>query len=97
MRAAPRRAEEVCAQPQNEAQQQGKSRHIDDVVARIKSNIQYLKAWTAAIAKGRQTNDKSTRVSVDEVFKNIILRTEDASQGLRHRLAMSMKITHKSK
>ena len=70
---------------------------LDDVVTRIKSNIQSLTAWTAAIAKGRQTKDEDIKASVKEVFENIISRTADALQGLKHRLDISMLRSNRSK
>ena len=75
----------------------GKKILLDDVITRIKSNIQSLRAWTAAIVKGRQTKDEQIKASVNEVFKNIISRTADASQGLKHRLEISILRSDKSK
>lgn len=70
---------------------------LEDVITRVSHNIQSLKAWTAAITKGRQTSDEEIKASVNSVFENIVLRVDDAKEALSHRLAFSMWISDKSK
>ncbi|KAL8794605.1 MAG: hypothetical protein Q9195_002801 [Heterodermia aff. obscurata] len=61
---------------------------LEEVITRSNSNIQSLKAWTAAISRGRQTSDESIRASINEVFENILSRKKDAQKALDHRLAL---------
>jgi len=70
---------------------------LEDVITRVNSNIQLLKAWTAAISKGRQTSDETIRSSINEVFDNILLRKADAQKALNHRLALGMLASEKTK
>lgn len=74
-----------------------KHRLLGDVIASCNSNIQSLKAWRAAISKGRQTSDESIRASIDSVFENIIARVADAKAALKHRLGLSFVAFDKSK
>ena len=70
---------------------------LEDVITRVNSNIQSLKAWTAAITKGRQTSDEEIKASVNSVFENIISRVNDAKEALSHRLGFSVWNSDKSK
>ena len=70
---------------------------LEDVITRSNSNIQSLKAWTAAITKGRQTSDESIKASINAVFDNIVLRKKDAQKALDHRLELGLLATDKSK
>lgn len=70
---------------------------LEDVIARLNSNIKSLKAWTAAITKGRQTSDEEIKTSVNAVFENIISRVNDAKGALSHRLGFSVWNSDKSK
>ena len=70
---------------------------LEDVITRVNSNIQSLKAWTAAITKGRQTSDEEIKASVNSVFENIVSRVDDAKEALRHRLGFSVWNSDKSK
>ena len=70
---------------------------LDEVIARVNSNIQALKAWTAAIHKGRQTADEEIKTSVNAVFDNIVPRVHDARKALSHRLKLSRLGSNKSK
>ena len=83
----------------------GKTKHnsgkkkvlLEDVITRVNSNIQSLKAWTAAITKGRQTSDEEIKASVNAVFENIVSRVADAKEALSRRLGFSMWNSDKSK
>lgn len=70
---------------------------LEDVITRVNSNIQSLKAWTAAITKGRQTSDEEIKASVNSVFENIVSRVDDAKEALSHRLGFSVLNFAKSK
>lgn len=70
---------------------------LEDVITRLNSNIQSLKAWTAAITKGRQTSDEEIKASVNSVFENIVSRVDDAKEALSHRLGLSVFSSDKSK
>ena len=61
---------------------------LEEVITRSNSNIQSLKAWTAAISRGRQTSDENIRASINAVFENILSRKKDAQKALDHRLAL---------
>ena len=61
---------------------------LEEVITRSNSNIQSLKAWTAAISRGRQTSDENIRASIHAVFENIVSRKKDAQKALDHRLAL---------
>ena len=76
----------------------GKKKNLlDDVVTRINDNVHSLRAWIAALAKGRQTREENIKASVDEVFDNIVLLTNDASRVLAHRLGFSIFVSDESK
>lgn len=70
---------------------------LEDVIARLNSNIQSLKAWTAAITKGRQTSEEEIKASINAVFENIISRAADAKEALSRRLDFSSWKLDKSK
>ena len=70
---------------------------LEDVINHVNSNIQSLKAWTAAINEGRQTSDEEIKKSIHAVFENIVARVADAKQALGHRLGMSAFASHTSK
>jgi len=70
---------------------------LEDVITRVNSNIRLLKAWTAAISKGRQTSDETIRSSINDVFENIVSRKVDAQRALDHRLALGLLASEKSK
>lgn len=70
---------------------------LEDVITRLNSNIQLLKAWTAAISKGRQTSDEKIRSSINEVFENIVSRKEKAQKALDGRLARGWLASERSK
>lgn len=70
---------------------------LEEVITRVNSNIQSLKNWTAAIAKGRQTQDEERKASVDAVFNNIELRVKDAEKALDHRLDFALLASKKSR
>lgn len=70
---------------------------LKDVITRGNVNIQSLKAWTAAVSKGRQTSDESIRASVNAVFENIVARVADAKEALDHRLGLRLLVSQKSK
>lgn len=63
-----------------------------EVITRSNSNIQSLKAWTAAISRGRQTSDENIRASINAVFENIVSRKKDAQKALDHRLALKISL-----
>ena len=63
---------------------------LEEVITRSNSNIQSLKAWTAAIRMGRQTSDESIRASINAVFENIVSRKKDAQKALDHRLELAL-------
>ena len=65
---------------------------LEEVITRSNSNIQSLKAWTAAISRGRQTSDESIRASINAVFENIVSRKKDAQKALDHRLALKFSL-----
>lgn len=70
---------------------------LEDVITRVNSNIQLLKAWTAAISKGRQTSDEAIRSSINDFFESIVLRKKDARKALDDRLALGLLASKKSK
>lgn len=70
---------------------------LEDVITRLNSNIQLLKAWTAAISKGRQTSDEAIRSSINQVFEYIVSRKEDAQKALDDRLTLGLLASKKSK
>ena len=70
---------------------------LEDVITRVNSNIQSLKNWTAAIAKGTQTQDEERKASVNAVFNNIELRVKDAEKALNHRLGFTLLPSKKSR
>lgn len=74
-----------------------KHKLLEDMIASCDSNIQSLKAWRAAINKGRQTSDESIRASINFFFQNIISRVADARTALQHRLSLSRYALDKSK
>ena len=70
---------------------------LKDVVARSNTSVQSLKAWAAAIGKGRQTSDEAIKASIDAVFGNIILRVANAREALDHRLRLGLLASEKTK
>lgn len=70
---------------------------LEDVITRVNSNIQLLKAWTAAIRKGRQTSDETIRSSINEVFENIVSRKAKAQKALDDRLGRGLLASERSK
>ena len=70
---------------------------LENVITRVNDNIQSLKTWTAAIAKGRQTTDEGKKASVNAVFNNIESRVKDAEKALSHRLEFPIWTSDKSK
>ena len=70
---------------------------LEDVVTRSNTHIQSLKAWTAAIGKGRQTSDEEIKASIDAVFGNIVSRVADAKEALDHRLRLGLWASEKTK
>ena len=70
---------------------------LEDVIIRVNGNIQSLKTWTAAIAKGRQTSDEEIKASINSVFENIVSRVHDAQKALSRRLGFSIWTSDKSK
>ena len=70
---------------------------LQDVITRTNTNIQSLKAWTAAIGKGRQTSDEEIKASIDAVFGNIVSRVADAREALDHRLRLGLLASEKTK
>lgn len=70
---------------------------LDDVIKRSNTNIQSLKAWTAAIGKGRQTSDEDIKASIDAVFGNIVSRVADSKDALDHRLGLGFLASEKTK
>ena len=70
---------------------------LKEIITRSNASIQSLKAWTAAIRKGRQTSDENIRASVNAVFGNIVSRVADARDALDHRLGLSFMASEKSK
>ena len=74
-----------------------KHRLLEDIIASCNTHIQSLKAWRAAINKGRQTSDESIRDSINFFFENIISRVADAQAALKHRLGLSRYALDKSK
>ena len=57
---------------------------LDDVIKRVNSNIAPLKAWTAAINKGRQTS--TTEIILDKILSWVA----EATEILNHRLGLSI-------
>ncbi len=70
---------------------------LEEVITRVNSNIQALKAWTAAIHKGRQTHDEEIKTLVNAGFDNIVSRVHDAKKALSHRLKLAKFGFDKSK
>ena len=70
---------------------------LQHVIKPTNTNIQSLKAWTAAIGKGRQTSDEEIKASIDAVFGNIVLRVADAKEALDHRLRLGFLASEKTK
>ena len=62
---------------------------LDDVIKRVNSNIASLKAWTAAINKGRQTSNTEIIATIDSV-SNALSYLDDATEILNHRLGLSI-------
>ena len=74
-----------------------KKKLLEDVIARVHGNVASLKAWTAAIMKGRQTGDTEIIVAINAVFENIVSRADEANTTLNHRLNLSRLAFNKSK
>ena len=70
---------------------------LEEVITRVNSNIQALKAWTAAIRKGRQTTDEEIKTTINAVFDIIVSRVHDAKKALSLRLKPSMFRSNKAK
>ena len=69
---------------------------LEGVITRVTGNIQSLKSWIAAIAKGRQTADEEKKASINAIFNEIITRVEDAEKALDHKLELRMWTFRKS-
>ena len=63
---------------------------LDDVIKRVNSNIASLKAWTAAINKGRQTSDTEIIATINSIFDRILSCVAEATERLNHRLGLSI-------
>lgn len=70
---------------------------LENVIARLNSNIQSLKAWSLAIAKQRQTPDEEFQTSIHSTFVKITSRVDDVKEILSHRLKSSVSSSAKSK
>ena len=70
---------------------------LQDVITRTSTNILSLKAWTAAIGKGRQTSDEEIKASIDAVFGIIVSSIADAREALDHRLRLGPLTSEKTR
>lgn len=67
---------------------------LDEVVGHVTGNSNALKAWSAAVGKGRQTTDPNIIRTVDEHFRQLEKRIAHVESALRHRLGLRM-LLHK--
>lgn len=63
---------------------------LEDIITHGNRAIKSLKAWIAAIGRGRQTSDESIQKSIDVTFDSIISRVKDAREALDHRLRLGL-------